>query len=299
MNEERLLIISPVRNEAKHIVQVVRAVASQTRPPDLWLVADDGSDDDTLGILRALEPQVLFMRVVELSHAGTPVKDRLALGLEARAFNQGLAQVDWSSFTHIGKLDGDIELPPDYFERVLGRMRQDPRLGISGGSILEPTKRGGWKRIAQPSYHVHGALKLFTSECFGAVGGIQESSAWDAIDETYARMRGFRTERDRELVARHHRPSGSAGGKLRGRMRHGQSAYVVRYSLPWTLARSLNVSAKWEPRGLSGLAFIWGYLLCIIRRAERVEDEEFKRFVRKEHRRRVRRALTFWRPSVQ
>ena len=79
-------------------------------------------------------------------------------------------------------------------------------------------------------------------------------------------------------------------------MRHGRYAYIARYSLPWVLARSLKVSVKWDPRGISGPAFVWGYLQCAIRRSERVEDDEFKRFVRNEHRHRVRRALTFWRP---
>ena len=102
--------------------------------------------------------------------------------------------MDWRTFSHIGKLDGDIELPPDYFERVLERMRRDPHLGITGGSILEPTAGGGWRRIGitggpilgltaggswrrigQPEYHVHGALKLFTRQCFEAVGGIRGS----------------------------------------------------------------------------------------------------------------------------
>jgi glycosyltransferase involved in cell wall biosynthesis len=299
MNEERLLIISPVRNEAKHIERVVRAVASQTRKPDLWLVAENGSDDETLTVLRELEPQVAFMRVIEVSPTGTAARDRLALGIAAKAFNQALAQVNRAPFTHIGKLDGDIELPSDYFERVLERMRRNPELGICGGSILEPTKGGGWRRISPPSYHVHGALKLYTRQCFEAVGGIQERPAWDMIDETYARMRGFRTQRDPEIECRHHRLSGSADGNLRGRLRDGQYSYVARYSLAWVLARSLKVSVNQAPRGISGPAFVWGYLRCAVRRSERVEDDQFKRFVRQEHRRRVRRALTFWRPRTQ
>ena len=45
-----------------------------------------------------------------------------------------------------------------------------------------------------PPLHVHGALKCYTRECLEAIGGVQESRlGWDAIDETYARMRGFRT----------------------------------------------------------------------------------------------------------
>ena len=48
MSEERLTIISPVLNEGRHIEAVVRGMQCQTRPPDEWIVVDDGSDDGTL-----------------------------------------------------------------------------------------------------------------------------------------------------------------------------------------------------------------------------------------------------------
>ena len=39
MSDERaLLIITPVRNEAEYLETTARAVESQTRPPDLWIV---------------------------------------------------------------------------------------------------------------------------------------------------------------------------------------------------------------------------------------------------------------------
>jgi glycosyltransferase involved in cell wall biosynthesis len=297
---ERVLIVSPVRNEAGHIERVVNAMAAQTRPPDLWLVADDSSDDGTAAILRSMAPRVPFMRVVDVPRENGDGRDRLALALEAKAFNRALAQVDRTGFTHIGKLDGDIELPPDYFESVLAQLRSKPGLGLAGGSIVEPTgPDGDWVRITAPAYHVHGALKLYTSDCFDAVGGIQERLGWDTIDETYARMRGYETARDLELVARHHRPGGSADGKLRGRMRHGHCAYIARYSLPWVALRSLKIAVRWDPRGISGLAFLWGYLAAALRRADRVDDEEFKRFVRGEHRGRLRRALRIERKEVE
>jgi poly-beta-1,6-N-acetyl-D-glucosamine synthase len=296
---ERILIVSPVRNEAAHIERVVRAMAAQTRPPDLWLVVDDSSDDGTPGILRSLAPGLPWMRIVDIPRTPVGKKDRLALALEAKAFNAALARATVGDYTHIGKLDGDIELPSDYFERLLEQMRSRPTLGLAGGSIVEPNGcDGAWVRITAPPYHVHGALKLYTRDCFDAVGGIQERLGWDTIDETYARMRGYETWRDPELVARHHRPGGSADGKLRGRMRHGQCAYIARYSLPWVLLRSLKIAAKWDPRVISGMAFVWGYLRCAIRRVDRVEDAEFKRFVRGEHRGRLREALRIPRRGV-
>src|SRR5688500_5377712 len=87
------------------------------------------------------------------------------------------------------------------------------------------------KDVPIPDYHVHCALKLYTRECFAAIGGMKEGLGWDTIDETYARMNGFRTRSLATVVARHHRPAGSAPGTLRGRARAGRCAYIVRYGL--------------------------------------------------------------------
>jgi biofilm PGA synthesis N-glycosyltransferase PgaC len=296
--DTRVLLITPVRNEAKHIARTARALQAQTRPPDLWLVVDDGSDDETPRLLRELEAEIPFMRALATPRMHTQAgPDRLALAAEARAFNWALARADASGYTHIGKLDGDIELPPEYFERLLERFAAQPRLGIAGGTLLEPS-RGGWRIDTAPEYHVRGALKLYTSECFAAIGGIQERLGWDTIDETYARLLGFATRSFDDLVGRHHRPLATADGALRGRARHGQCAYIVQYSLPWVVLRSVKEAGGW-PLGLSGLAFLYGYVRSAIRREPRVDDADFRRLVRRELRGRMLRPLRFGNTQAQ
>jgi biofilm PGA synthesis N-glycosyltransferase PgaC len=281
-----LLLITPVRNEADHIVRTARAVAAQTRPPDLWLVVDDASDDATPELLRSLAAEIGFMHVLSAPRGHTAKgPDRLALAAEARAFNWALAQVELHDYTHIGKLDGDIELPADYFERLLAKFGADPALGVAGGTLVEQ-ERGAWRVQRVPGYHVRGALKLYSLECFEAIGGIDERLGWDTIDETYARLRGFTTRSFDELVARHHRPVGTADGTLRGRARHGQCAYILHYGLPWVTLRSLKVATTW-PQGLSGAAFLFGYLRAAARRESRVDDPAFRRLVRSELRARM------------
>src|SRR5918992_33733 len=161
---QRILLVSPVRNERPHIERVVRAVAEQRRPPDRWVVVDDGSDDGTLEVLRALAADVPFMTVTSTPPRYTkPSADRLASAAAPRAFNFGLRDVRKSEFTHIGKLDGDIELPSDYFERLLSKFGDSPRLGIAGGVLVERF-RGGWRQLQIPRHHVQGALKLYSLE---------------------------------------------------------------------------------------------------------------------------------------
>ena len=145
---------------------------------------------------------------------------------------------------------------------------------------------GGARRIRIPRHHVHGAIKCYSRACFEAIGGVQERLAWDTIDETYARMRGFSTVSYDDLVAVHHRPWGSADGVLRGRARHGECAYISYYSPLWVTLRSAKVACT-SPRGLSGLAFLYGYVRAAVRRTERVQDPAYRRFVRRELRQRM------------
>ena len=167
-------------------------------------------------------------------------------------------------------------------------------LGIAGGGLLE-RGRSGWNLTKVPEYHVRGALKLYSRECFEVIDGIEERLGWDTIDETLARMHGYTTRSIPGLTARHHRPVATRGGALRGRARHGQCAYILRYSLPWVLARSLKVALQ-KPIALSGIAFVYGYLRAAWHREQRVEDERFKRFVRRELRARVLPSSSFFHP---
>jgi hypothetical protein len=293
MTDPRILIISPVRNEAAHIDRVVAGVAAQTRPPSLWLVVDDGSTDGTLETLRKHEGELALLRVLEApehpTDGGSP--DRLALAAEARAFRWAFGQVSKGAFDFVGKLDGDIELPPDYFERLLEHFSASGTLGIGGGTLIEPSTGGRWRRLRIPEHHVHGALKLYRLACYQAIGGMEERLGWDTIDETYARMHGFTTRSFPAIVARHHRPAGGAQGLLRGRARHGECAYILHYSVPWILLRSLKMATQ-RPVVLSGLAFVAGFARAALGPTSQVPDEGFRRFVRAELRGRVRRVLS-------
>lgn len=54
----------------------------------------------------------------------------------------------------------------------------------------------------------------------------------------------------------------------------------------------MKVSVRDRPRGISGLAFLYGYLSAAARRAGRVEDPAFRVFVRRELRERIRAELS-------
>jgi glycosyltransferase involved in cell wall biosynthesis len=286
-----LLVVTPAYNEGAHLDAVARGMAAQRRQPDTWLIVDDGSTDDTLEIARRWERELPFLRVISMPQpAAGATADPLALAKEARAVNHGLRLAGWEDFDYIGKLDADVELPPQWFEVLVDHLDRDASLGLLGGRLAEPS--GSEQHIIPiPDSHVHGAVKLYRRQCLTAIGGIAETLGWDTIDEIRARMVGYRTQSLPGLVALHLRPWGSASGLLRGRARHGECAWITHQSVPWALLRALKLALA-EPVIVSGLAFIYGYLRAAITGVPRVEDRSFRRFVRRELRSRVRNAIT-------
>ncbi len=227
-----------------------------------------------------------YMRAVRLE-AGVPSSgDRLARAMPPRAFNFGLATVGGpEQFDVIAKIDGDIELPPEFVERCVGALGDNPGIGIVGCRLIEQIG-GNTRTIPIPDLHVHGATKVYRRECLEAIGGVREQVGWDAIDETYARMAGYTTHSLHDLEANHLRPTGGAQGIVRGRARHGAAAYMTHYPLYWVLGRAVKVGFA-RPRIVSGLAFLAGYLHARALRKPRVDDPAFRRFARREMRSRA------------
>lgn len=282
--DPRLLVVSPVHDEARHLDRTARAILAQRRRPDRWVIVDDHSSDETLAIARRWERAHDFISVIE-APAAVSGADKLALARPVIAFNAGLEHAGWRDYDFVGKLDGDVELPPDWCATLLDRFAEEPGAGILAGRLAEEGPRG-WRLIPIPAVHVHGAVKLYSRPCLEAIGGVPNRLGWDTIDETYARMRGYATRSLPSLVARHHRPWGSADGRLRGRARHGECAWILHYGPGWVFLRSFKV-ARASPPGLSGIAFLFGYLRAAWRRVPQVEDGEFRRFVRLELRQRM------------
>ena len=294
MSESRILLISPVFNEAAHIERVIEGVAAQEHRPARWIVVDDGSTDGTLELLRRWEPRLGFMEVIghDLPEGKARVRDGLARAREAARFNEALALANLDEYDFVGKLDGDVELAPEHFRQLTDRFAADRELGIAGTMLVEPAGRR-WTTLRIPAHHVHGAVKLYSRECFEAIGGVEELLGWDVVDEAYARMHGYRTRTFRELEARHLRPEGSAAGRLRGRARAGEVAYIVGYDPWWVVPRAGKVALS-RPYVASGVAFLYGYARARVRRRERLGDEAYRRFVRRELLDRLRRRLRLW-----
>jgi poly-beta-1,6-N-acetyl-D-glucosamine synthase len=281
----RYAVVTPVRNEADYIERTLRAVTSQTIPPAIWVIVDDGSTDGTAEIVSAYARRFDYIRLRQSEERDSEAgKDRFSWGVDAVVFNDGLATLDVDSYDYVAKLDGDLEFAPDYFERIFGEFEKDPRLGIAAGHFHEEVN-GRFVLSKVPDWHVRGASKIYRRQCFRDIGGVVEILAWDGVDEIRAQLTGWYSRAFLEPHVNHLRAQGAAaqgsrGGLLRGRARLGLCSYILHYHPLFVLARGARIGLS-RPYLIGGIAYVYGYVRAVLLRPRRLEDREVIRFLRR------------------
>jgi len=294
------VIVSPCRDEAAYMRRTLESVARQTLPPTLWLVVDDGSQDDTPAILAEYAGKLPWLRVLRRPDRGGRSVGRGVV----EAFQEGYRTVDPLAFDYVCKLDLDLELPPRYFELLIERMRSDPRLGTCSGKPWVPQPDGRLVSEKCGDDTSVGMTKLYRTECYAAIGGFVPEVMWDGIDCHRCRMLGWsaRSFDDPELRFLHLRPMGSSqAGLWEGRRRHGAGQWFMGTGLAYMTASALYRCTR-PPLLWGGLAMWLGYVGAMLRGAQRYDDLEFRRFLRRYQRdallRGKRRALQRLEPGA-
>ena len=130
------------------------------------------------------------------------------------------------AYDFIVKFDCDLDFAPDYFERLLRRFQEDPKLGIASVVYLE-NRNGKWKQVKMPPYHAAGQTKVVRAKCFADIGGFVVSRGWDTVDEIRAHAMGWNTRHFEDLFFYHLKAEGSGIGFLRTNEMHGEIFYLT------------------------------------------------------------------------
>lgn len=275
----KYLLISPCRNEEEHMTETLESVIAQTVRPEKWIIVNDGSTDNTSNILSKYKKLYNWIDVVEVKDRG---KRNVGPGV-VQAFYAGLNSADMNDYEYICKLDLDLKLPSRYFEILMIRMQENPRIGTCSGKPYMKLPDG--KLVAEKCDDEMsvGASKFYRTECFKEIDGFVEQVMWDAIDCHRCRILGWIacSWDEPELRFLHLRPMGSSQkGIITGRIRHGYGQYYMGTGLIYMTAAAINRLAH-PPYLIGGAATLWGYLISMLSRNERLPDENLRRFIRR------------------
>jgi poly-beta-1,6-N-acetyl-D-glucosamine synthase len=254
------------------------SVARQSVPPALWIVVDDGSTDETPAILQEYAERLPYLRVVRRQDRG---KRSVGPGV-IDAFYAGMETVDFKQFDYLCKLDLDLDLPPRYFEILMGKMQAEPRLGTTSGKpyFIDP-KSGALVSEGIGDEMSVGMTKFYRTACFDEIGGFVRQVMWDGIDCHRCRMLGWMAESrdDEDLRFIHLRPMGSSQKSIwTGRVRWGFGQYFMG-TMPLYLVASAVFRMPRHPILIGGLGMLWGYFSSAARGVDRYGDVEFRRFL--------------------
>jgi len=278
VNLPRYVLVTPVRNEVAYIGKTIESVIAQTVRPLRWVIVDDGSTDGTAEVVRQMAAGHDW---IELLHLPQRVERNFAG--KVTAVRAGQASVAALPYEAIGNLDADLSFEENYFSFLLGKLAEDPRLGLVGTPYVDPLSRPSDYRFASVE-HVTGPCQLFRRECFEAIGGYMpvKSGAVDRIADIAARMHGWKTRRFSEKVYFHRRHTGTAQQSiLMSKFKDGAKDYAVGSSPVWELFRAVYQMTK-KPFVVGSLMEAAGYAWALMRGAERPVSREMVEFCRRE-----------------
>ena len=232
-------IIIPAHNEEAFIAKTLNSILHQTKKPKQVIIVNDNSTDTTEVIIdQYVKKHSIFKKINTTSSTKHMPGSKVV-----NAFNKGLAATD-NDYDFIVKLDADIILPENYFEKIISIFKSDEKIGIAGGFAYEEDKDGKWK-LNHPMNkdHVRGAFKAYRKSCFIQINGLRSAMGWDTVDELLAQYHNFTIFTDNNLRVKHLRPTGNAYNK-QAKLLQGQAMYRMRYGFTISCIASLKMALK-------------------------------------------------------
>ena len=268
-NSLNYVLITPARNEADFIELTIKSVLAQTVRPVRWVIVNDGSTDATAEIVSNYASVHSWIEMIQM-----PERQERHFGGKAHAVAAGRQRVAPLEFEVIGNLDADVSFEPDYFEFLMTRFAENPKLGVAGTAFLEGNLSYNYEMVGIE--HVSGMIQLFRRQCFEAIGGYSavKTGGIDLMAVLTARTKGWETRTFTEKSFVHHRSQGGAlHTGLRGRWYMGRKDYLLGNHPVWEFFRSFY-QMQYRPYVIGGLLVLVSYFWHLVRRVERTMPRE-------------------------
>lgn len=277
------VIITPVRNEVRHLEDTIRSVVSQTIQPQKWVIVDDGSTDGTGACVDVAARQHPWIHVIHRQDRGF----RKSGGGVVEAFYDGYHLIERDSWDYLVKLDGDLLFEQDYFKRCFDCFASNPKLGIGGGTICFKSQDALVEEAkGDPPFHVRGATKIYRRACWEQLGGLTKAPGWDTVDELKANMLGWRTYTLKELKLLHQKSTGAADGSWKNWLKNGRANYITGYH-PFFMALKCVKRLTQKPYILAAVGLAVGFTSGYVKHLPRINDERLISWVRNQQIRRL------------
>lgn len=260
-----LTVIMTCRNEERNLPQTLLSLESQSRKPNEVIIVDDASTDKTFEIVKQ------FAQRNGWNYYKREKNDERYISIpNALKISTSMIRFD---FDYLMILDGDTILEPQYVEKLIEKIEEEPFLGIAGGS-LKITTENGIQNYIDDSKIVFGCNRIYTKKCWYDINNGKilnvNSVAWDNEHSQKALNRGYKVSRFDEIISHAQRiPTLQVPPFLAGKLR-----YQFGYSLPRSLISGLlNRNLK----------FLVGYLSAWLNNEKKIDESKYMKKMKKEY----------------
>jgi glycosyltransferase involved in cell wall biosynthesis len=267
-------LIIPASNEAQHIQLTLQSIVEQTITASKVVVVNDNSTDNTPDIVAEFVTRYPW---IELIHK-TSEAIHLPGSKVIQAFQKGLDSID-EDYDFIVKLDADLILPPNYFEKIIQLFQSDANIGMAGGFAYIQKNEDWILENLTDKDHIRGAFKAYRRQCFLDIGGLKPAMGWDTVDELLAKFYNWEVVTDASLKIKHLKPTGANYNKS-ARYKQGEAFYTLGYGFFITAIASLKL-ALMKKKPLLFIDYLQGFWKAKWAKKEWLVTPEQARFIRK------------------
>lgn len=282
----KYVIVTPVKNEQNFLQHTIDSVVRQTIRPEAWFIVDDQSTDGTPDLIAQAGREHSWIHGVRTTSSG-----QRRIGGQA-ALYPTLSNLDPNAYDFIVRMDGDLKFNADTFARLFAEFDRNPKLGVASGTCFI-TVNGRRIEETHPRFHTRGPMKVYRSECYRAMQGLDPNEGWDTIDEIKANQLDWQSESFPAIQLHHLRKTQTASGALRGFLNQGRVSFYVGYHPVYAVCRAL-LHVVTKPWSLGGLYMLFGFLEGYTHHRPRVADAAFVRYLRRQQMNRLLGRTTIW-----
>lgn len=265
--------VIPTYNEEAFISKTLASIVAQTYLPKKIVIVNDNSTDGTQTIIDSYVAKYDWIASVYNSSENKHLPGSKVI----RAFQKGFESLD-KHFDIIIKLDADLILPTNYFEKIVETFQSNHRIGMVGGfAYIE--KNGEWilENLTDKD-HIRGAFKAYRKECFDEIGGLQPAMGWDTVDELLCRYYNWQIVTLPELKVKHLKPTGAIYDAS-ARYKQGEAFYTLGYGITITTIAALKLAAR-KGKPLLFIDYIKGFYKAQKENKPLLVNQEQAKFIR-------------------
>jgi glycosyltransferase involved in cell wall biosynthesis len=269
-----IYIVIPAHNEEAFIGLTLQSLITQTVLPKKVVVVNDNSTDKTAEIVLAFAKENPCITLINKTSEAIHLPGSKVI----QAFHKGFETLD-NNYDIIIKLDADLIMPDNYFERIATIFGKDSNVGMAGGfAYIE--KNGHWilENLTDKD-HIRGAFKAYRKEFFIQMGNLKPAMGWDTVDELLAKYYGWKVVTDASLIVKHLKPTGANYNKT-ARYKQGEAFYTLGYGFFITAIASAKL-AMMKKKPLLFFDYIQGFWKAKKTNTPLLVNQEQASFIRK------------------